>query len=94
MLDGTVSVAAEGTPLGTLLKGLGEKGRFNKLVVDPKVESRPVTVTIERVQVSLGGSQQGEAESETFHYDSQNPPAAGGAATGADVPASTSSPAR
>jgi hypothetical protein len=49
--DGTVSLVAEGTALGSLLAGLGERGRFNKLVVDPKVESRPVTITLDRATV-------------------------------------------
>jgi len=49
--DGSVSLVAEGTALGSLLAGLGEKGRFNKLVVDPRVESRPVTITLDGATV-------------------------------------------
>ena len=45
--DGSVSIVAEGSSLGSLLARLGEKGRFHKLVVDPKVEARPVTITLD-----------------------------------------------
>lgn len=47
--DGVVSVHAGGTSLGALLVDLGKYGRFEKLVVDPSVQGRPVTIALEGV---------------------------------------------
>jgi len=49
--DGTVTVEASGASLGVLLDRLGASGSFQKLVVDPQVTGRPVTVTLDRVTV-------------------------------------------
>lgn len=49
--DGSVSVRASGATLGELLKRLGENSTFHKLVLDPKVEGRPVSITLENATV-------------------------------------------
>ena len=49
--DGSVTVQAASAPLGDLLDRLGASGSFQKLVVDPQVAARPVSVTLDRVTV-------------------------------------------
>ena len=49
--DGTVTVEASGASLGALLDRFGANGSFQKLVVDPQVTGRPVSVTLDRVTV-------------------------------------------
>src|SRR5881397_3172092 len=49
--DGTISVRASDVPLGRLLRAVGQVVPFQKLVLDPNVEERPVTVTVEGIGI-------------------------------------------
>jgi hypothetical protein len=50
--DGTVSIRASETPLLRILRAVAEVHPFTRLVIDPDVEDRPVTVTIEHANVT------------------------------------------
>jgi hypothetical protein len=51
-VDGTVSIRASDIPLGRVLGAIAKVNPFEKLVIDPSVEDRSVTVAVEHVSIA------------------------------------------
>jgi hypothetical protein len=51
--DGRISFHVLQAPLGHVLRAIGEVSPFEKLVISPDVEGRPVTLTVDHVDVDI-----------------------------------------